>query len=154
MQVFSNPNLDGPNFEFRDGQTTNGRPEVPNSYPPLGLPQSAWHIQQWHKSEGINPAAVSLYSPSTYDLLFGPATYSWMTNDQSTGLSAYNGPGPGRYTYSLIGHNGAFQPLGGANIFLENTSPQVTATFDHPITYSLLTRITEAASHYDQDYYK
>ncbi len=140
--LLQNPSALGPKIHFGNQSVVNNAPGVfANTAENIpGPDDDAWNLVEWGQQEVLDPDAVSLDNPATYDPALGTdAVYSWQTADGETSFAAYDTPSNG-WIYGL-GSAGIAGNTSEQDVFLQ-TAPNLSINLGGgEIDYAMTARI-------------
>jgi hypothetical protein len=140
--LVADPSIGGPKLHFGNQLVANNAPDVFFNTPGVipGAVNDAWNIIEWSQQQVIDPSAVTVNAPSTYDASLGiNAAYSWSTPDGETAVKVYDTAAYG-WIYDLAGA-GTTADTNEHDVFLETAQNLTVNMGGNEVDYSMNAKI-------------
>ena len=142
--LVKDPTNTGPKMAFGAGQvgTLNF---APGRVSVLG-PDNGWFLVQWVHGATLDPAKYTTDNAAVIDPTLGNPEYTFDTSDRETQLNVYSQYGGTMFTFDLRQNGGRFVGAGACLLMQAQVSNYSVATLDHPITFALDVKLSEATA--------
>ena len=140
--LLSDPSEIGPKMAF--GVGVNGTVTFAPSRPAIPGADSNWFVVQWLHGQTSDPSSVILNDTQVVDPTLGHPSYTFVTPDREEELNVFSQSGNTDFVYDLRQNGGEYVGAGSNLLMQAMVQSPLLATFDHPITFDIDAKLSEA----------